>query len=295
MKKINNFKIVISSGKGGVGKSMLAANLSILFSKKYKTIGLDCDVDAPNLDVWLNEVKNWQTTKKISVSQKAFIDYKKCNNCRLCLEKCKFGAITLEKGRPKINPFLCEGCGFCQEICPQQAIKLKPVFNAQIRIKKTKYGFTLISGKLVPGETGSGKIVDQIKERADQLNPQIQIIDSSPGTGCPVNAALKDANLCLLITEPTISALADLDRVLQVVNYFNIPYKIVINKWDINKKITGGIVKKFKGKILGKISYDKNIFKAVANLVPIMETNLKAKEEIFSIYNKLIKQLCLMV
>lgn len=289
-KKKIPLKLVTASGKGGVGKTMLSSSLAILFSQNnYRVVAVDCDVDAPNMAIWLNEFKKWDRIKKISTSEKPVIDYKKCVGCGLCVENCQFNALKMENGKPVLNDFTCEGCGACEILCPQKAIKLKSVKNGEIKIKKTKYGFRLITGQLYPGETGSGKIVSEIKKQAEKLVHNIMILDSSPGTGCPVIATLQDANFVILITEPTPSGLSDLKRVLTVVNYFKIPYQIVINKWNINKKLTEEIEKRFKGKILGKISFDKNIFKAISNLTPIMETNLKAKDEIKIIYENLLK------
>ncbi|XOA42867.1 MAG: ATP-binding protein [Candidatus Nealsonbacteria bacterium] len=288
-------KLVIASGKGGVGKSMLASSLAILFAKSKEIVAVDCDVDAPNLAIWLNEIKNSGKKTPIVTSAKPIIDYKKCNGCGLCVEKCRFGAIKMVNGKPKLNPFLCEGCGVCEIVCPQKAIKLKPVQNGEIITKNTKYGFPLIIGNLLPGETGSGKIITELKKQVDKFDTEIQVLDSSPGTGCPVIAALQDSNFAILITEPTPSAFSDLKRVLKVVNHFNIPWGLVINKWNINPGLSNKIEKwtlrhrsgQTGKRILGKISYDKKIFKAVSNLKPIVETNLKAKTEIKKIFKKL--------
>jgi MinD superfamily P-loop ATPase len=113
------------------------------------------------------------------------------------------------------------------------------------------------------------------------------LIDSAPGTGCPVTAALRDSHFAILISEPTPSGFTDLKRVLELVNYFKIPYGIVINKWDINFRLSNQIEKWAGKKFLGKISYDQKIFKAISNLIPILETNLKAKKEIKKIFKKL--------
>ena len=113
------------------------------------------------------------------------------------------------------------------------------------------------------------------------------IIDSSPGTGCPVIAALQDANFVVSITEPTPSGLADLKRALEVINHFKVPFCLVINKWDINKNLSKKIQKWSRDKFIGRISYDKEVFKAIARLKPIMETDLKAKKEIEIIFKKL--------
>ncbi|GAH48741.1 unnamed protein product, partial [marine sediment metagenome] len=117
-------KIVILSGKGGVGKSMLSSALAMLFRKSLRVTAVDCDVDAPNLGIWLSGIKKWDKIIPVVTSAKPEIDYKKCDGCGVCVEKCRFGALKMEKGKPKLNPFLCEGCGACEIICPQKAIKL---------------------------------------------------------------------------------------------------------------------------------------------------------------------------
>jgi len=279
-------KLVISSGKGGVGKSMLTSALAMLFSQNEKVVAVDCDVDAPNLAIWLGEPEGWEKAEKISVSEKPIIDSSKLTKkeAKQCVEKCRFNALKVEKEKLKLNPFLCEGCGACEVFCPSGVIKMKPVKNGEIKIKKTKYGFSLVSGQLFPGETGSGKVVAEIKKEAEKFKYDVMIIDSSPGTGCPVIASLQDANFAILITEPTPSAFSDLKRVLKVVNHFKIPWGLVINKWDIYKSLSEKIEKWSGPKFLGKISYDKEIFKAISNLKPILETNLKAKEEIVRIF-----------
>jgi len=281
-------KIVIVSGKGGVGKSMLSSSLAILFSKKHKVVAIDADVDAPNLAIWLGEIGGWDKIEKISVSSKPVFDYKKCDGCGKCADACQFNAIKMISGKPHLNSFTCEGCGACEFICPQKAIKLKPVNSGKIKTKNTKYGFSLISGGLTPGETGSGKIISKIKKIAEEYDYEIMLIDSSPGTGCPVIASLQGVDFVVLVTEPTPSAFSDLKRVLKVVNYFKLPWGLIINKKDINKALSSRINRWAKERKLGEISYDQNIFKAIASFKPIMETNLMAKKEIQTIFNNLL-------
>lgn len=288
MKK-EKMKIVIASGKGGVGKSMLTSSLAILFAQNKKVVAVDCDVDAPNLHLWLGESEKWNEIEKISVSERPIINQKKCNLYGKCVDICAFGALRLEEDKLVLNKFFCEGCGACEVICPQKAIKMEKIFNAEIRIKDNVQGFPLISAQLYPGETGSGKTVDQIKERAEKFEYEIMILDSPAGTGCPVIAAFNGTDFVVLITEPTPSGFSDMKRALTVVNHFKIPYGVVINKWDINFAESSKIEKWAKNKLLGKISYDKRIFQTIANLNPIMETNLKAKKEIKKIYTKLLK------
>ena len=154
-------------------------------------------------------------------------------------------------------------------------------------MKETKYGFILICGQLFPGETGSGKVVTEVKKEGEKFDYELQIIDSAPGTGCSTIASLQNSNFAILVVEPTLSGFTDLKRVLKVVNHFNIPWGVVINKWDINKNLSRKIEKWAGKRILGKISYDKAIFKAISNLVPVLETNLKVKSEIKKVFKNL--------
>jgi MinD superfamily P-loop ATPase len=198
-------KIVVASGKGGVGKTMLTSALALLFSKERKIVACDCDVDAPNLGLWLG-ITEYDIIEKISTSEKAFINRKKCVNCEKCAKVCPYGAIEIKNGKIEINHLLCEGCGVCQLVCPKGAIEIKPVKKGEIRINTTKYNFPLISGKLYPGESGSGKIVEELKRRAEEFNNEITIFDSAAGIGCPVIASVRGSDFAVLVTEPTPSA-----------------------------------------------------------------------------------------
>jgi len=288
---MSDFNLVIASGKGGVGKSMLSATLAYYFSRKHQIIAIDADVDTPNLSLWLGGVKHWDKVEKISVSEQAFALKMNCSSCKDCLDICQFGALSLKNNQLQINPFLCEGCGACQEFCPKGTIEMKKVMAGQIKIKNDISGFPLVSAQLYPGQTGSGKIVDRLKQIGQKFNRQLTIIDSPAGTSCPVIASLNGADFALLITEPTLSGLSDLKRVLTLVKFFKIPWALVINKWDINPSQTKSITAWAKHHLLGKISYDQNIFKAIAKLTPIYKTDLPVNQEIKTIYSKLIKKL----
>jgi len=277
-------KIVVGSGKGGVGKSMLASSLALLFSKTKKIVACDCDVDAPNLGLWLG-FTDYDESEKISTSEKArIINQKGLDNKILGI--CKFRAIKKVDGMYSINPFLCEGCGACKIVYPD-AIELKPVKNGELRSKKTKYGFPLVSAQLYPGEAGSGKIVEQLRKKAEGYKHDVMVLDAAAGIGCPVIASVRGCDYAVLITEPTPSGFSDLKRILEVINHFNISYGIVINKWDINPKLSEEIEKWSEKKFLGKISYDKKVIYAIVNLIPVVETDSKVVDEIINIFKKL--------
>lgn len=277
-------KIVVASGKGGVGKSMLASSLALLFSKNKKIVACDCDVDAPNLGLWLG-VTDYDEREKISTSEKArVVDQKSLDD--EVLEVCRFGAIKKVNGKYIINPLLCEGCGTCKILYPE-AIEIKPVRNGELRVKWTKYGFPLVSGQLFPGETGSGKIVEQLRKKAEEFEYDIMILDSAAGIGCPVIASIRGCDYVVLVTEPTPSGFSDLKRILEVITHFNLPYGVVINKWDINPHFSDRIRKWAGDKFLGEISYDKKVIDSIVNLNPVIFSDSKAVDEIKKVYEVL--------
>lgn len=283
-------KIAVVSGKGGVGKSMLASSLCLFLAQSREIVAVDADVDAPNLHLWLGQDEAWERKKTISVFEKPTFDFKKCSGCGRGAQICAFGALRMKKGKPVFNQFLCEGCGACEAVCPTGAIKMKPVAGAQIRVKNDVGGFPLVSAQLFPGQSGSGKVVDQVLSVAGQFSYQAMVIDAPAGTGCPVIAALKEADFTVLLTEPTPAGSADLKRMLAVVRHFSLPFGVVVNKWDLDPRCTKKITAFAGGRFLGKISYDQRILSTLANLTPIMKTKLPAKKEMMVIFAKLFSR-----
>ena len=289
--------ITVLSGKGGVGKSSIAASLAVLLARKKKMISADCDVDAPNLNLCLGLSCMKIDWKNIKTSEKAELIREKCTHCKACFENCKFNAIRWDEKRriPVFNRFLCEGCGVCSLVCKPKAIKQKKVVNGKIGVGKTDYGFKLVSGQLKMGESGSGEIVTAVRKRlietAKEEGMDFAIIDSAAGIGCPVIASVVGADYVVAVTEPTPAALSDLKRALEVVRHFKIPYGIVINRWDINKEFSKEIenfAKRNDITILEKMPYNKKFVDALVNLTPIVVYD-KSFEKIFlNILNKII-------
>jgi len=279
--------ISILSGKGGVGKSSISASLAIILSKKNKIVMADCDVDAPNLALVLGlEKKDFQEWESISTNRRAVFDLDKCNSCKKCFHECYFEAIAWQNNKPKIKEMACEGCEVCKIVCPQGAIKMEDVYNAKIGHGLSKYGFKIAFSQLTVGESGSGKLVNKVKEKAMAIekDADIMLIDSSAGIGCPVIASVSGSDYCVLLTEPSPSGFHDMQRALELVKHFQIPYGIIINKFDLSqdwcKKIEQ-FAKKEKAQIIAKIPYTRDFSKALVNMIPIVKLN-KNIEKIFN-------------
>ena len=282
-------RITVLSGKGGTGKSTISSSLAVLLSRNMGIVAVDCDVDAPDLGLCLGVKDKDYQWNPVETGYKAKLIEKECTHCGKCCNICRFGAISWnkEKNQPIFNRLLCEGCGSCKLICPIGAIKLVKVENGRIGYAKSKYGFNIVTGQLKMGESGSGKIVLLIKNKAEELahkeNAEIILVDSAAGIGCPVIASVNGSDYVIAVTEPTPSALSDLKKSLEVVKHFKIPYGLIINKFDINKEFSKKIEKFAKDNnipLLGKVPYSKEFVSALVNLTPVVVWN-KNFEPIF--------------
>ena len=261
--------LTILSGKGGTGKTTLTASFAVL---ARTSVLADCDVDAPDLHMLLHpEVIKRQEFKG---SKLAVIDKTKCDNCGICREKCRFDAITRAN---EVEPIACEGCGVCAAICPSDAITMIERVSGYAYISKTKYGF-MAHALLSPGESNSGKLVTLVRQNArilsEKENNDLIIIDGPPGIGCPVIASVSGVDLSLVITEPTMSGIHDLQRALQLLKHFNVTPLVCVNMYDINKENTDKILEFCEEnniKVVGKISFNPKVTEAMVNGKTIIE------------------------
>ena len=282
-------QITVVSGKGGVGKSTITASLAKMLSENNKIIAVDSDVDAPNLALVLG-VKEQELLEVISTNEKAYLNEEKCLSCGKCKDVCNFDSINWnkEKNQPEFSYMKCEGCGACELVCPYNAIELKQIENAEILMGLSKYGFTVISGQLKMGESGSGKVISVLKRKAEKVakeNTEIMLVDSAAGIGCPVISSLKNSDYVLVVTEPTPAAIEDMKRVIEVIDHFDIPFGVIVNKWDINKELTKKLENDYG--ILTKIPYSKDFVDSLVELTPIVDYNHKYEKYFEEIINKL--------
>jgi len=232
-------ELVVLSGKGGTGKTSIVAAFAALYEDK---VVADCDVDAADLHLVLNpRMTKW---KVFHGSKVAIIDQNGCTGCGRCAEVCRFNAI-LQKSDPtdptrakySVDPLACEGCGACVIACPTDTIRLEDAMTGEWAVSESRLG-PLVHARLGIGQESSGKLVTMVRSAAASLARErkvaLSLIDGSPGIGCPVIASLTGADLALVVTEPTVSGLHDLERVAGVAKKLGVPVTVTINKHDIN-------------------------------------------------------------
>ncbi len=280
-------QIVIVSGKGGTGKTTLAAALSELFRNR---VVADTDVDAADLHILLKpkpvKRQEYRGTKK------AAIDYKKCTHCDLCEQYCRFDAIQ----DYRVDPLACEGCGLCVRMCPEGAISFTATVSGFFQQSTIDNG-EFVDAELQPGAGNSGKLVSEVKKSASEMAVQEKrswmIVDGPPGIGCPVNASLTGADLAVIVTEPTVSGIHDLERLVHLTQQFRIPSALVINKSDLNREKTHEIeIFAAQGKIpvLGIIPYDETVLNALLSEKSVLcFPDSTAAFSIKKIYNNILE------
>ncbi len=261
-------EIVVLSGKGGTGKTVIVASFAALAQDKVMA---DCDVDAADLYLLLQP--GTKKTEEFWSGKTAFIDKKFCTGCGVCEEVCRFEAIK----NFKVDPISCEGCGFCFHVCPEKTIRMKDNLAGSWFISDTRYG-PLVHAHLGIAQENSGKLVTVVRQNARRIAEgqglSYIISDGPPGIGCPVISSLSGANLALLVTEPTLSGMHDLDRVLGVCSHFGVPALVCINKYDLNEENTRQIedfCQRRGVEVISRLPFDNVVTEALVQGLPVVE------------------------
>jgi MinD superfamily P-loop ATPase len=261
-------EVVILSGKGGTGKTSLVGSFAALARSKVLA---DCDVDAADLHLLLKPVI--QQNHEFWSGQVAVIGEEKCTQCGLCQEVCRFAAID----DFKVNPVSCEGCGFCFHICLADAIIMNENLAGHWFISATEYG-PLVHARLGTAQENSGKLVALVRQEAKKIAEKqgfdYIISDGPPGIGCPVISSLSGVNLALLVTEPTLSGMHDLERILGVCYHFGVPTLVCVNKYDLNEDNARQIESYCLSQevtVAAKIPFDNIVTEAIVRGLPVVE------------------------
>jgi len=299
----------VLSGKGGTGKTTIAASFAVLASERHRIVVADCDVEASNMHILLKPVR-LNERNVFKGSKVAVLDAEKCVNCGACEEVCRFGAINRRGSRRdmsmgggggegkvrrseqeeskvceyEIQEIFCEGCGVCVFVCPADALSVAEKDSGEIYVSDVRCGggegaktVKMVHASLKAGEEASGKLVSEVRRRASEIalaeKSEIVLIDGPPGVGCPVIASLTGVDLAVLVAEPTKSGVHDLKRVLAVARHFGVNAVVCVNKSDLNAELTAEI-ERFCAeegvKMLGCIPYDETVLEAVSACEPVV-------------------------
>jgi len=277
-------QLTVISGKGGTGKTTIAASFAALAGSKVMA---DCDVDAADLHLLLRpEIRREERFEGRAVP---VIQEDQCIQCGRCMEACRFDAIH----DYVVDPIACEGCMLCRWVCPVEAIGTQETISGSWFISDTRYG-PMVHAKLDIAQENSGKLVTMVRQQArlmaEREGLDYVLIDGPPGIGCPVISAITGVDRVLVVTEPTLSGIHDLERILGVAAHFGIGGMVCINKYDLNRANTDAIRRFCDEKgvpVVGEIPFDPLVVDALVNARTVVEIgNSPVAEEIRRMWDR---------
>ena len=286
-------ELIVISGKGGTGKTSLMAAFASLVENKVL-----CDADVDAADLHLLMAPEVRMRADFRSGHTAAIDTTKCTECGLCLDLCRFDAISSDFS---VNPINCEGCGVCVYFCPEKAIDFPENICGEWFISNTRFG-PLVHARLGIAEENSGKLVTLVRQASKRLaaeqNLDLILTDGPPGVGCPVIASIGGASAVIIVTEPSLSGIHDMQRVVELANHFRVPAMVCVNKFDLNPDLTADIEAFARGEgiaCLGRIPFDPTVTEAMVQGQTIFESNSnsKAGSAIMHVWRRLSSRLAL--
>lgn len=283
-------ELLILSGKGGTGKTTIASALIKLNESRAYA---DCDVDAPNLH--LIDIHGQEAEKDAYYAMdKAQIDKDLCTDCDLCRQVCRFDAISCQDYY-KVDPYSCEGCAVCLLVCPSQAISMEKTVAGDLTTYLNN-NRVFSTGQLKMGEGTSGLMVTEIKKRMREKTEQDEgwaIIDGSPGIGCPVIASISGVDLVLIVAEPSLSGISDMNRIVETARKLGSSLAVCVNKYDSNLERYEEIktyCQEQQIEYLGEIPFDKKAIEAVNRGKTIVDIDCPSGRALSEIYDKLLNK-----
>lgn len=264
-------KIAVLSGKGGTGKTLVSVNLAAVANE---SVYIDCDVEEPDGYLFFKpqDVVNENVSVKIPIVNEKF-----CNGCRRCVEFCKFSALAYINSKLVVFDEICHSCGGCSLLCPEKAVRERDKIIGKVQTG-TSENVTVITGALNVGEASGVTIIKKLLDNDKIRKKEFVFIDCPPGSSCMVMESIKDADYCILIAEPTLFGVHNLNLVYELVKIFDKPCGAVLNKcMDTENPAEKYCVDK-NIKILGKIPFDNELGMINSNGQISVRENEKYKE-----------------
>ena len=272
--------VSVASGKGGTGKTSVAVNMALSIGNVQL---LDCDVEEPNAHLFLNP--KISQTRAVTVSV-PIVNEKLCDHCGKCADFCQYHALFVGSDKVLVFPDLCHSCGGCALVCPKEAIS-----EHQHKIGALKLGSTddleLAYGELEVGEPMAVPLIREVKKHIG--NGKNVILDSPPGTSCPVIQTVKGSDFCILVTEPTPFGLHDLKIIVQVLESMRIPFGVVINRAGIGDNRVYEYCEEKGIPILLEIPYERKIAELYSRGIPFSQQMPEWKAKFLTLFNTVRK------
>ncbi|RLI20883.1 (4Fe-4S)-binding protein [Candidatus Bathyarchaeota archaeon] len=276
--------VAVASGKGGTGKTTVAVNLALSIENVQF---LDCDVEEPNAHLLLHPKVSRREPVYIPVP---VVNEQLCDYCGKCSEFCEYNAIFVSSNKILIFPELCHSCGGCAIVCPKKAIS-----EEQHKIGTLNFGSSgdveLVYGELEVGEPLAVPVIKAVKKQM-KLDGNV-VLDSPPGTSCPVIETVKGSDYCVLVTEPTPFGLHDLKITVEVLEDMGIPFGVVVNRAGIGDKKVYEYCREKDIPVLLEIPYQRDIAEFYSRGVPFSLEIPEWKEKFRTLFERIKESVCM--
>jgi MinD superfamily P-loop ATPase len=269
--------VSIASGKGGTGKTSVAVNMALSIRNAQL---LDCDVEEPNAHLLLHPKISRIEPVNVLIP---FVNEELCDYCGKCSKFCQYNAIFVSSEKVLIFPELCHSCGGCTLVCPKKAITEDKRKIGTLKLASTG-DRKLVYGELEVGEPMAVPIIREVKRQIDKSRNVV--LDSPPGTSCPVIETVKGSDFCILVTEPTPFGLHDLKIAVQVLEDMKIPFGIVINRAGIGDKKVYEYCREKNIPILLEIPFQRRIAELYSKGIPFSLEMFEWKEKFEALFNE---------
>ncbi|MBK8793812.1 MAG: ATP-binding protein [Holophaga sp.] len=271
--------VAVASGKGGTGKTTVSAALASIW--KHPVLAVDMDVEEPNLHLFLKPESVRVETAFLEVP---VLDKALCKLCGACAELCQFKAISLMGAHLLIFPEMCHGCGGCMRICPEHALQKGQRELGVVETGLTADGIPCLTGRLRIGEAMSPPLMGKVRQRMQAMGDQELrdiIIDAPPGVSCPAMTAVQDADVILLVTEPTPFGLHDLRLAWQAFRSLGKPMGVVINRAGVGDDQVQAFCQEKGLPLLAEIAFRRDIAEHYARggILAQLDAGMKATFE----------------
>ena len=260
----NPFVLAIASGKGGTGKTLVATNVAVLAAATgLRVVLADCDVEAPNDHLFLRCRAESASPVAVSVAE---VDAAACTACGRCRDACAYGAVRIFGASAIVFDELCKGCGLCVDVCAEHAVLEAPrrVGEVVSGPVEGRPGLSLLTGRLDVGQVKSPAIIRSVRAAAAAIASDLVVVDAPPGVACSAVAAVRGSDLLLLVTEPTVFGLHDLELSLRLGRDLDLPMAVVLNRVGTGEADVEGRCRSWGVPIVARIPFDRRIAQVYA-------------------------------
>lgn len=275
--------IAVASGKGGTGKTSVSVSLAKALADSNKKISLlDCDVEEPNAHLLLEcrEISRSEFNVKIPS-----LDLSRCTGCGKCAEICEFNCIAIVKKRAVIFPDICHSCGGCSLVCPEKCIKETDSKTGEI-LEYNAGIIHLVQGILDIGKAMAPPLIREVKKMARE---EIVLIDSPPGTSCPMVTAVGGADYVILVTEPTPFGLHDMTLAVETLRKMKMNFGVIINRADSGDDRVEKYCANENIEVIIRIKESIDAARAYSKGIPLYDALPEFKQEFISGIEKIIR------